>query len=132
MRKAFTLIELLVVIAIIAILAAILFPVFAQAKKSAKVTATLSGLKQVALGLQMYSTDYDDMAVYEYGHAEGADPNQYHYNTTWAGKIYPYTKNQGIYFDKTIPEITDYNKLYQDPYYPDPYYTYTWAWITSL
>lgn len=60
--KAFTLIELLVVIAIIAILAAILFPVFAQAKLAAKKTAGTSNSKQVALALVMYSNDYDDMA----------------------------------------------------------------------
>ena len=60
MKKAFTLIELLVVIAIIAILAAILFPVFAQAKLAAKKTADLSNLKQIGLGAIMYSGDSDD------------------------------------------------------------------------
>jgi prepilin-type N-terminal cleavage/methylation domain-containing protein/prepilin-type processing-associated H-X9-DG protein len=59
-RKAFTLIELLVVIAIIAILAAILFPVFAQAKLAAKKTVDLSNQKQIALGALMYANDYDD------------------------------------------------------------------------
>jgi prepilin-type N-terminal cleavage/methylation domain-containing protein len=59
--KAFTLIELLVVIAIIAILAAILFPVFAQAKNSAKKTACLSNVKQIALGTIMYTGDNDDV-----------------------------------------------------------------------
>ena len=59
-RKAFTLIELLVVIAIIAILAAILFPVFAQAKAAAKKTAALSNIKQLGLGTAIYTSDVDD------------------------------------------------------------------------
>ncbi len=60
--RAFTLIELLVVIAIIAILAAILFPVFAQAKEAAKKTAGISNLKQNATAITIYTTDYDDRA----------------------------------------------------------------------
>jgi prepilin-type N-terminal cleavage/methylation domain-containing protein/prepilin-type processing-associated H-X9-DG protein len=63
MKKAFTLIELLVVIAIIAILAAILFPVFAQAKTAAKKASAVSNAKQLALAELMYSNDYDDMVV---------------------------------------------------------------------
>ncbi len=63
MRKAFTLIELLVVIAIIAILAAILFPVFAQAKAAAKKTSCISNCKQDALAKEMYLGDYDDTYV---------------------------------------------------------------------
>jgi len=61
MRKAFTLIELLVVIAIIAILAALLFPVFAQAKVAAKKTSAISNQKQVNTALQIYIADYDDV-----------------------------------------------------------------------
>ncbi len=63
MKRAFTLIELLVVIAIIAILAAILFPVFAQAKVAAKKTACLSGAKQMVTSALMYSADADDLNV---------------------------------------------------------------------
>lgn len=61
MKRAFTLIELLVVIAIIAILAAILFPVFAQAKAAAKQTQNLSNMKQISLAAQIYAADYDDL-----------------------------------------------------------------------
>jgi prepilin-type N-terminal cleavage/methylation domain-containing protein len=61
MKRGFTLIELLVVIAIIAILAAILFPVFARAKSAAKQSVNLSNMKQVSLAAQIYANDYDDM-----------------------------------------------------------------------
>ena len=58
--KAFTLIELLVVIAIIAILAAILFPVFAQAREKARAIACMSNMKQIGIGVQMYIQDNDE------------------------------------------------------------------------
>jgi prepilin-type N-terminal cleavage/methylation domain-containing protein len=70
MRRAFTLIELLVVIAIIAILAAILFPVFAQAKEAAKKTSTLSNFKQTGTGTIIYTTDYDDLFPLAFGTQE--------------------------------------------------------------
>src|SRR5438270_7299810 len=60
-NRGFTLIELLVVIAIIAILAAILFPVFAQARDKARMTTCLSNLKQIGTGLMMYAEDYDEI-----------------------------------------------------------------------
>jgi prepilin-type N-terminal cleavage/methylation domain-containing protein len=60
-RDGFTLIELLVVIAIIAILAAILFPVFAQARESARLTTCTSNARQIGLGMMMYADDYDEI-----------------------------------------------------------------------
>ena len=60
-ERGFTLIELLVVIAIIAILAAILFPVFARARESARRTGCLSNMKQVTTGIMMYAQDYDEV-----------------------------------------------------------------------
>src|SRR6059036_3677856 len=60
-RSAFTLIELLVIIAIIAVLAAILFPVFAQAREKARSAACLSNLKQIGTAWRLYTSDYDEM-----------------------------------------------------------------------
>ncbi|MDH4388410.1 MAG: prepilin-type N-terminal cleavage/methylation domain-containing protein [Fimbriimonas sp.] len=87
--RAFTLIELLVVIAIIAILAAILFPVFAQAKAAAKKATCISNLKQLSLGTMMYMNDYDDTFMPRFGSASSGAP-------TWAFVLQPYIKNQQI------------------------------------
>jgi len=105
MKKAFTLIELLVVIAIIAILAAILFPVFAQAKFAAKKSSGLSNNKQLNMALQIYLSDADD--VY---------PPAYYYNNptangslddtginNWSGLIQPYVKNMRIFVSPFDP-----------------------------
>ena len=98
MKKAFTLIELLVVIAIIAILAAILFPVFAQAKLAAKKSSDLSNMKQMSTGLNIYSTDQDDYLPTAYFHrawaGNGGTVGGYEH---WSGLIYPYVKNWNIY-----------------------------------
>ncbi len=90
-KQAFTLIELLVVIAIIAILAAILFPVFAQAKNSAKASVSLSNVKQVNLGVLMYLGDSDDVYPQsEYGGNSATVPH-----VMWMATVYPYTKSGG-------------------------------------
>src|SRR6478736_2020079 len=89
---AFTLIELLVVIAIIAILAAILFPVFAQAREKARATACLSNLKQLALGWLMYSQDYDE-AYPMSAQLDQSDPNAS--MVFWLEMIEPYIKSGG-------------------------------------
>jgi prepilin-type N-terminal cleavage/methylation domain-containing protein/prepilin-type processing-associated H-X9-DG protein len=104
-KSAFTLIELLVVIAIIAILAAILFPVFAQAREKARQTSCLSNMKQVGLGLLMYVQDYDE----NYPRADYWAPTPplnpaatgtfaarvNHYK--WPAWVLPYTKNTNIF-----------------------------------
>jgi prepilin-type N-terminal cleavage/methylation domain-containing protein/prepilin-type processing-associated H-X9-DG protein len=86
-RRGFTLIELLVVIAIIAILAAILFPVFAQAREKARAISCVSNLKQLGTAEQMYLQDYDETFSY------GLD-NLWH--VSWALTAQPYIKNFGI------------------------------------
>ena len=86
MKKAFTLIELLVVIAIIAILAAILFPVFAQAKLAAKKAVSLSNVKQLGLGNIMYEGDVDD--TFPQSEYSSGDTH-----ITWATAMYPYLKS---------------------------------------
>jgi len=95
-RKGFTLIELLVVIAIIAILAAILFPVFARARENARKSTCQSNLKQLGMGILMYVQDYD----------EKAPPNHASYKITingnerwaeWWYLVHPYTKNYQVF-----------------------------------
>src|SRR5256714_7786477 len=118
-RKGFTLIELLVVIAIIAILAAILFPVFAQARDKARGAVCLSNQKQLGLSILMYAQDYDEVLpgnAYEapnnttYGDSGQAfmsdigfqDPDPTKVNRNWGAGIAPYNKNTGHSIGSTI------------------------------
>jgi len=96
-RSGFTLIELLVVIAIIAILAAILFPVFAQARESARKTACLSNAKQLGLGILMYIQDYDETMIMAANASQPGelrdDGSVYRAWTSWTKSVQPYIKN---------------------------------------
>ena len=103
-RRGFTLIELLVVIAIIAILAAILFPVFANAREKARQTTCASNEKQLGLAFLQYVQDYDE--TFPVGNIDAnVDPNDYDVRG-WAGDIYPYVKSKAAYTcpdDPTAP-----------------------------
>lgn len=129
-RSAFTLIELLVVIAIIAILAAILFPVFAQAKDSAKDTAALSNFKQAGLSHLMYASDHDDSFVL-CAQSDDAGWN------TWQHLVQPYTKNWGVLLHPKMPTPSGPNAYWHQLLHmgvhptaasiPGPETTFTWT-----
>ncbi len=119
---AFTLIELLVLIAIIAILAAILFPVFAQARAKARQTANISNLKQIGLAVLQYAQDYDECVV-PYRVAIGGSPinNRYWFGKSMTASVAPYNAPPyttapcpsaacNIYFDRGDGLITPYTK----------------------
>ncbi|CCW35610.1 prepilin-type N-terminal cleavage/methylation domain-containing protein [Chthonomonas calidirosea] len=93
-QRGFTLIELLVVIAIIAILAAILFPVFAQAREKARAITCLSNMKQIGTGLMMYLQDYDETYPMDQYFSDPGTWKDQHY---WHDSIYPYIKNGDRY-----------------------------------
>ena len=141
-KRAFTLIELLVVIAIIAILAAILFPVFAQAKVAAKGTASLSNIKQNGTAWTLYANDVDDIAVPVWALTPGplyftpAGPNVPY--SPWPQLLQPYMKNSNITQDPLIsPNLTEGNPPIAEtiiwPYRPQYGYAFTvWSPINSF
>src|SRR5438093_7197885 len=120
-RNGFTLIELLVVIAIIAILAAILFPVFAQAREKARAASCLSNLKQLSLGMLMYSQDYDEtFPEWRWDlHYKDGSFSKNNGTTVWWNAIYPYVKNAKVY---TCPSAKYQQTLRQDG---------AWGWFNQ-
>src|SRR5688572_28647190 len=96
-RRAFTLIELLVVIAIMAILGAILFPVFARAREAARASSCLSNLKQVGLALSMYVQDQEGYPTHS--SLSSVSPRTY-----WPDSIYPYVKNEKVFQCPSAPQ----------------------------
>jgi len=122
MKRAFTLIELLVVIAIIAILAAILFPVFAQAKEAAKKTTTLNNFKQVATGTLIYTNDTDDTFPLAFSPIQASDTQRWNFNISvpngWRGGAFnatPRVDEDGMHWsNSTQPYIKSTGLLEQN------------------
>ena len=104
-RYGFTLIELLVVIAIIAILAAILFPVFQKVRENARRASCQSNEKQLGLALIQYTQDYDEKLPFGFGCCSGFPS----WGQGWAGQIYPFVKSTGLYKcpDDSTAQTTD-------------------------
>jgi prepilin-type N-terminal cleavage/methylation domain-containing protein/prepilin-type processing-associated H-X9-DG protein len=127
-RNGFTLIELLVVIAIIAILAAILFPVFAQAREKARATTCLSNNKQIGLSILMYVEDYDESLPLSMV-LGGIDPNHPAVDAngnslqwTFSGLLQPYVKNRPIFLCPSNPRKQYRAGQAYAQYGPDPYF----------
>ena len=115
MKKGFTLIELLVVIAIIAILAAILFPVFAQAREKARATQCLSNVKQIGLSLMMYTTDNDDCLPSNQAVAVGYVDGALYFQGDWPPSLRPDLSPKTDSFVASLAPYTKNSKIFSCP-----------------
>lgn len=109
-HRAFTLLELLVVISILALLSAILFPVFSRARENARRAACLSNMKQIGLGLTQYYQDYDERMPYQdsTGVANFADPTAAGWIPNWIYQLQPYTKSWTIFICPSTKRISPF------------------------
>ncbi len=117
--SGFTLIELLVVIAIIAILAAILFPVFARARENARRASCLSNTKQLGLAALQYTQDYDEKLPPSYNSGTGQ---------IWSSMIMPYVKSNQLFF---CPSDSDHSLTTKSLDADNTSYGYNWHYLTS-
>jgi len=137
-RSGFTLIELLVVIAIIAILAAILFPVFARAREQARKTSCLSNLKQLGLGFLMYAQDYDEkLPGVRFGDGVGQSwpwavwQGSVDWNGVFTHAVMPYLKNRGILQCPSGTEVDRWSGVNGISYgYSEYFYNLDQGWAT--
>lgn len=118
-RRAFTLMELLVVIAILAILAAVLFPVFSQAREKARGAKCLSNMRQIGMAANMYLDDWEGRLYFHHAGLE---------EITWASRLAPYTRNSGIYICPSDPETALINpnsgEVHRPSYLINAYFTH--------
>jgi prepilin-type N-terminal cleavage/methylation domain-containing protein/prepilin-type processing-associated H-X9-DG protein len=137
-RRGFTLIEILIVVAIIGLLAAILFPVFARARESARRASCQSNLKQIMLAVHQYTQDYDEYVPpmypkYDYAAAtDGAasnDPAKIQGSSSegaTASILYPYLKSTQIFVCPSLPKTKGYNNTTRYPHWS---YGYSFYWL---
>jgi prepilin-type N-terminal cleavage/methylation domain-containing protein len=126
-RRGFTLIELLVVIAIIAILAAILFPIFSAARESARITKCKSNLRQIGMAIKLYVEDYDNKFP-DFPWRPGASGGDQHYFGAAAKMLLPYTKDKSIFRCPSQPRVPpEWYTSRTQGHYSQYIQTYTWT-----